>query len=299
LTSCPSPRSLVTDKIDEDVEDIMDTRSFWQLTEPLHAQLYYAPEAFEEAAALGHDVSTRWPSYFAWRAAPLGAAGARLVGATFYSFSPRMIAEYVPAVWDVAGPADVLAARGRAVARFWRSTEGIGEAAALARTAVEAADLGGRPLAAANADLPWPTEPGPALWHALTILREHRGDGHVMALRTLGLDPCEALVSLAALRTVPERVFESRGWTAGEWGAARERLAARGWVDADGTATDRGREGRAEVERITDELAAAPWRALGPDLGRFAALVGPMTMAVVGTGLLPTQSTLAIVPANR
>jgi len=46
----------------------------WQLTEPIHAILYYAPEVFAAAEALGFATATRWPSYFAWRAAPLGAA---------------------------------------------------------------------------------------------------------------------------------------------------------------------------------------------------------------------------------
>jgi len=56
---------------------------------------------------------------------------------------------------------------------------------------------------------------------------EHRGDGHVAALQTAGLDPCEALVSFAAIGAAPEEVFGSRGWSAAEWAAARDRLAFR------------------------------------------------------------------------
>ena len=88
-------------------------------------------------------------------------------------------------------------------------------------------------LAAANADLPWPGEPRPVLWHAISLLREHRGDGHITALLAVGLDACEALVSFAAIGAAPQEVFASRGWTAAEWSAARDRLAARGWVDSD------------------------------------------------------------------
>lgn len=65
-------------------------RRMWQLLEPIHATLYYAVEVFEQAAGLGYAVDPRWPSYFAWRAAPLGAAGPELVAATFYSFAPDM-----------------------------------------------------------------------------------------------------------------------------------------------------------------------------------------------------------------
>lgn len=53
-------------------------RRMWHQLEPVHAVFWYAPQVFAEAAALGYDVQTRWPSYFAWRLAPLGAAGPRL-----------------------------------------------------------------------------------------------------------------------------------------------------------------------------------------------------------------------------
>jgi hypothetical protein len=95
-------------------------------------------------------------------------------------------------------------------------------------------------------------------------LREQRGDGHIAALQVAGLDPCEALVSFAAIGAAPEEVFAGRGWSAAEWTAARDRLAARGWIDAAGKATERGQQGRDEIEWRTDRLADAPWRALGP-----------------------------------
>ncbi|NYF57038.1 SCO6745 family protein [Micromonospora purpureochromogenes] len=276
-------------------------RRLWQLVEPVHALVYYAPELTEEAAALGLATDERWPGYFALRSAPLGAAGPELVTATYYSFSPRMVAEYVPAIWSVADPAKVLDARLSGVDRALRALLGdrvdspeLAEAAALARRAAEAADLAGRPLAAANADLPWPDAPHLALWQAATVLREHRGDGHVAALLTAGLDPTEALVSFAAVGAAPVEVFASRRWSAQEWAAARDRLAGRGLVDADGVATDAGYRLRDEVERRTDELAAAPWRALGPAVGRLAQLLAPVTGAVVASGMLPARSTLGI-----
>jgi hypothetical protein len=276
-------------------------RQMWQLTEPVHALLYYAPELTEEAVALGLPTDERWPSYFAWRTAPLGPAGPKLVDATYYSFSPTMVRKYVPQIWSVADPAKVLDVRLAGVDRALRALLGdavdgpeLAEAAALARRAAEAADMAGRPLAAANADLPWPAAPHLALWQALTVLREHRGDGHVAALLTAGLDPTEALVSFAAIGAAPVEVFASRGWTDEEWAAARDRLATRGLVDAEGVATEQGRRVRDEVERRTDELAAGPWRALGPAVGRLAQLVVPVMQAAVGSGLLPAQSTLGI-----
>ncbi|MEU9949836.1 hypothetical protein [Streptomyces sp. NPDC047939] len=285
-------------------DELGRVRQMWHLLEPLHAVLYYAPEAFEEAAALGYAVDERWPSYFAWRAAPLGeeGAGAGRVAETFYSFSPAMVDEYVPAVWSVASPDAVLAARGRAVDRAYRTILGeaatapdTAEAAALVRRVAEAADTAGRPLAAANAALPWPDAPHLVLWHAATVLREHRGDGHLAALADAELDPVEALVSFAAIGAARPEVFASRRWSAEDWTHARERLLKRGLVADDGTATEAGRALRAEVERRTDEAAAAPWRALrDEERERLVELLGPLWVAAIGSGLLPMETTLGI-----
>ncbi|WP_097868730.1 SCO6745 family protein [Streptomyces sp. rh34] len=278
-------------------------RQMWHLLEPLHAVLYYAPEAFEEAAALGYDTEERWSSYFAWRAAPSGATGAEEAVRTFHSFAPEMVERYVPAVWSTAAPDAVLAARLRAVDRSCRALFGdrveeprFEEAAALARHAAEAAGPGTPGgLGAANSALPWPDAPHLVLWHAATVLREHRGDGHIAALTEAGLDPVASLVSFAAVGAAPPEVFASRGWGTEAWGAARRRLRERGLLAADGTATDAGRELRAQVELRTDEEAAAPWRALG-ETGRerLVELLGDPWLAVIGSGLLPAANTLGI-----
>ena len=107
-------------------------------------------------------------------------------------------------------------------------------------------------------------------------------------------------MSFAAIGAAPEEVFASRGWSAADWAAARDRLAVRGWVDAAGHATARGREGRDDVEWRTDRLADAPWQALGPGRpARLAELTSPLLGTAFESGLLPTQSTLGIatVPA--
>ncbi|MFG1965098.1 hypothetical protein [Nonomuraea sp. NPDC049028] len=275
-------------------------RRMWHQLEPIHAALYFSPQAFEEAAAIGYDVESRWPSYFAYRTAPLGRAGTNLAFATYYSFSPRTIAEHVPAVWDTASPAEVLRARHRAVDRTYRTLLGdgvgaLGEAAELARRVAESVTVGGRPFAAANLDLPWPDEPHLALWHAATVLREHRGDGHLVALQAAELDPCESLVSLAAVGGAPVANFAGRGWSESEWAAAQDRLAGRGLVDTEGQATDQGRALRDQVERMTDDLAAEPWRQLGEQRAdRLAQLIQPVLGAVFEAGILPMTSTLGI-----
>ncbi|WP_031481413.1 SCO6745 family protein [Streptomyces bicolor] len=277
-------------------------RQLWHLLEPLHAVLYYAPEVFEEASALGYATAERWPSYFPYRAAPLGAVGAERVASAFYSFSPRMVAEYIDPAWKIAGPEALLSARVRGIDRAYRAIFGdrtdspeLAEAAALARRAAEAAGSEGRPLAAANAALDWPEAPHLQLWHAATLLREHRGDGHIAALLVAGLDPVESLVSFAAIGAASVERFESRGWSPEEWAAAHSRLTARGLVDAAGTATDAGRELRRTVEEHTDRLAAAPWQALTlEEVDRLVELLGEFWVAVLSSGLLPSETTLGI-----
>uniref|UniRef100_A0AAU2K3D5 SalK n=1 Tax=Streptomyces sp. NBC_00049 TaxID=2903617 RepID=A0AAU2K3D5_9ACTN len=284
------------------VHDLGTVRQLWQLLEPVHALVYFAPESYEEAGALGYATDDRWPLYFAFRAAPLGPADAELVNALFYSFSPLMVQRYVAQSWQPAPPDRVLASRVTAIDRALRTVLGeritspdLAEAARLARRAAEAATTAGRPLAAANAALAWPETPHAVLWHAATILREHRGDGHLVALQAHHLDPAESLVLHAGVGAAPAESFESRQWSAEDWHAARARLAARGLLTEDGTATEAGTALRTSVEKLTDELAAAPWAALTPqETTRLADLLLPPVLDIVGTGLLPSQSTLGI-----
>ncbi|MFF3673761.1 hypothetical protein ACFYYS_07195 [Streptomyces sp. NPDC002120] len=277
-------------------------RQLWQLLEPVHAIVYFAPEAYEEAGALGYATDDRWPMYFAFRAAPLGPVEPQLVNALFFSLSPRMVERYVAQSWHTAPPARVLVARAVAADRSLRALLGertaspdLAEAAMLARRAAEAAATAGRPLAAANAALPWPDAPHAVLWHAATILREHRGDGHLAALQAHHLDAVESLVLHSGVGAAPAEWFESRQWSAEEWNAARDRLAARNLLAEDGTATGAGLALRTAVEKLTDELASAPWSALTPqETARLAELLLPPVLDIVGAGLLPTQSTLGI-----
>ncbi|MCX5192707.1 hypothetical protein OOK31_02170 [Streptomyces sp. NBC_00249] len=285
-----------------ETHELSTARQLWQLLEPLHAILYYAPESYEEAASLGHATDERWPLYFSFRAAPLGAASPGLVGALFYSFAPPMVERYVTETWRTAPPARVLEARAAATDRALRTLLGpradspeLAEAARLARRAAEAAPTAGRPLAAANAALTWPEAPHTVLWHAATILREHRGDGHLAALQAHHLDPVEALVLHSGAGAAPAEVFESRQWSPQEWSEARGRLVARKLLDEDGAATADGLALHTAVERLTDELATAPWSALTrPETSRLAELLLPPVLDVVATGLLPSQGTLGI-----
>jgi hypothetical protein len=270
-------------------------RRLWRALEPYHAVVYFAPEPQAACTELG----TRgyWMSYFALRAAPLGAAPPELVAALFYGFAPRLVARAVPDTWRVAAPERFLAVRLEAVdaalhrllgAETLRSAE-VAQAAELAREAALAAPTAGRAMAAANAALPWPEPPHLVLWHAQTVLREQRGDGHVAALLTAGLDQVESLALHAAeIAMDPAWMRTRRGWTEDEWAAGVDRLVERGLLGRDGALTDAGRACRATVEAHTDALADASRAALGDArAARLTELVEPLVRAIVaGDGFM-------------
>ena len=197
--------------------------------------------------------------YFASRSAAMGAVGADTVIATFYNFSPALVRAAIPWAWGAASPATCSrpawsaadAALRRMLGEAVGST-GMERAAALARRAAEraAGRYEGRPLFAAHAGLPWPEPPHLVVWHAQTLLREFRGDGHITALVDHDLDPVEALVMHLASGELPGTFLrDSRGWPDDDWDAGVERLVDRGLVravgHADGRVADRADRARA------------------------------------------------------
>jgi hypothetical protein len=239
--------------------------------DPLHSQLYFAPEHDEQFSAVG--LRPGRMSYFAGRAAPMGAVGAGVVTATFYNVSPSLVAHMIPRAWTLASPEQVLAARldaarGSLTRLLGEDVAGSPEVAELAVLLREAcADLTaeGRPLFAAHADLPWPDEPLLAMWHGATLLREHRGDGHIAVLLHAGLTGLEALITHTATgRGFTEPAARAtRGWSEEEWAAGCAALTDRGLLDDDGLTED-GNDLRGHIEVQTDALAADPWLSLGP-----------------------------------
>jgi hypothetical protein len=245
-------------------------RRLWLVGEPVHALTYFAQPAFDAWAAAG--ITGFWRGYFATRAAPLGAVGPGPVVAAFYNFEVGMVAKALPAVWDLASPSVALDARLAGMDAALRAVvgdeavedPGLPAVVAALQDAVAAAPLAGRALFAANAALPWPDAPHLAVWHGLTCLREHRGDGHNAALLSAGIDGCQAHVLAGAAGGSPRDVIQpTRGWSDEQWEAAEADLVARGIVHADGTATPAGRQLHDAVEARTDELALEPWRAGG------------------------------------
>lgn len=271
------------------MEPVM-ARKMWRTLEPYHGIVYFAPEATAAYEALGVVGSD---GYFASRAAPMGAVPAGVVVATFFNFNPASVHEAIPSAWHVATPAQLLEARLTAADQALRRVLGdqlddqsVGRAAELARTATEGCVAAGRPLYAAHASLPWPAEPHLKLWHAITLLREFRGDGHIAGLVDAGLDGIDALVLHAASGEVPRAVLQtSRQWDDETWEASVAKLHDRGLVDDAGAFTDAGAARRQHIENRTDGLALAPWEALGEEgCDELRTLVRPLSKAIVESG---------------
>ena len=271
-------------------------RRTFRALEPVHGMVYFSPHGQAAYAAIG--ITRRRTGYFASRSAAMGAVPAEVVVATFFNFNPAIVHTALAAAWEIAGPADVLAARRHAVDLSLRQAwgDGVGgaevrEAADLARRAAERAceRPQGRPLFAAHASLDWPDEPHLALWHAQTLLREYRGDGHVALLLTEGLDGLGALITHSATGTITaESLRTSRGWTEPEWDAGVERLRADGWLEDDSTPvlTPAGQRRRKSIEDRTDELSVFPYEAIGEDgCARLRELARPLTAAILTADL--------------
>ncbi|CAL9619510.1 hypothetical protein SUDANB6_05830 [Streptomyces sp. enrichment culture] len=262
----------------------------------LHSTVYFTEDLGKALAEYG--ITDAMGGYLTGRTAPLGAVGPGVVTALFYSFKHDMVAGHFPEVWQRITPAQAWQERLRAADATLRRALGtesltaqpVREAARLALTAAAGGRREARPMFAALADRPVPQEPHLALWYAATLLREHRGDSHIAALATAGLDGLEALVShCASADGMPrETVMTKRGWTEQDWSSAEDRLRGRGLMTTDGALTDRGEELRAALEDETDRRDRAPYEHLGArGVALLTGLCEGFTRSAAAAGIYP------------
>ncbi|MBY6366571.1 SCO6745 family protein [Rhodococcoides corynebacterioides] len=273
-------------------------RLAYSTLEPYHVAAYFNPDlpnAYADTGLDGHAF------YVGARGAPLGPCAPAVVASTFYNFSPALVA--------TAWPAAVEVGLERVSDRRWAAldtvlADALGERAGdpqladLARRLHEIgdrADFAGRPLSAAWHASSHPDAPHLALWHAIAVLREWRGDGHLAALVDAELDPTEAVVfheaehpDPAGRRTLGRRITQiTRGWSDEQWGAAIDGLRTRGLLQPDAEAlSDNGVELDRRIEERTDRLASSIWRDV-PDAEGLLTSARPYVKAVIAAGFLP------------
>lgn len=272
-----------------DADLVALARGCWASIEPIHVIGYFAPEPTEAYVALGLHPRL---SYFAARSAAFGPVAPAVTVATFYVFAPWLVNKALPAAWDLATPEQVQEARREGVSVALRRVLGepdVSEAVAIARRVCDGLTAPGRPLYAAHSALPWPDDDLLALWHAATLVREHRGDGHVAALQTAGLRPVESLVLGGLFADNTAFVRKTCGWSDEEWAAGVGRLRERGLLTSEGDdLSDEGRTVRQRIEDQTDELAVEGWAHVGvDDCRRFQELTKTLRTQVLASGELP------------
>jgi hypothetical protein len=291
-------------------------RSFWTAIEPIHSVVYFAPEPIAAMKSLG--LRGFWMGYFAGRLAPLGALGPAPVAAMCYSFAPPLVARAIPDAWRYASPSACLEARVSSAAAALRAhvspqlLDSFEALASVLWTAVEGCRFEGRPLAAGWASATRPSgpasgggsdldgdavcDPVASAWLAATVLREHRGDGHVMACVGAGLRGLDAAVTHVATGAIPRGLIQpSRGWTDADWTSSERRLQARGLLDSGGRLTKSGGALRRDVESLTDRLAAGPVERLGETgVKEASALAAPIARCLIDAGVIPLPNPVGV-----
>ena len=258
-------------------------RRMFELVEPIGVIPYSADEPNEAMFALGF--SNYWDTYFAGRAAPLGQPPAEVVDALFYNFAPGEVARHIPKVWRTTTPEAAIAARQRGCVKALRRILGghigsptFARAAELLIRAATSTPYEGRPMYAALRALPIPDDVVARLFHAASLLREHRGDGHIAALMVEGVGGLEAHVLLALDMNLPaERFGRIHHLPAAQLDAVVNGMRDRGLIGDDGWLSDLGRGVKQRVEALTDDLAAKPYESLRSDeLDELVATLEPL-----------------------
>ncbi len=263
-------------------------RRMFELVEPIGMIPYSADEPNEAMFALGF--TDYWDTYFAGRAAPLGLVPAAVVDALFYNFAPGEVARHIPRVWSTTTPEAALAARWEGCTDALRGILGdrvgspeFARAAELLTKAATGTPVAGRPMYAALRTLPVPDDVVTRMFHAASLLREHRGDGHIAALMVEGVGGLESHALYALGMDQPAEQFgRIHHLPAAQLRTVLDALRDRGLIGADGWLTGEGRAVRERVESLTDDLAAAPYACLASDeLDELATALEPLAAILV------------------
>jgi hypothetical protein len=134
--------------------------------------------------------------------------------------------------------------------------------------------------------IPIPDDVVARLFHAASLLREHRGDGHIAALMIEGVGGLEAHVLYALDMDMPAEKFgRIHHLPAAQLAAVIDGLRDRGLIGDDGWLSEPGCAVKQRVEALTDDLAAKPYESLEP--GELDELMS--TLEPLATRLLAAQ----------
>ncbi len=266
------------------------------LTTRLHVPIYFAREAAGEYAKEGVPTDGMG-GYFGSRTAAMGELPTEMVTATFYNWSPDVVAPAMDGLWDLTTAEAMQIARWRLASVIFDSVGRddswpVAEANAVLQNVVDGLDWGGRPMAAGNNDAmrlldrsPYADDELIRLWQLVTIVREWRGDAHIGLLVAEPLSPAECTAITNA--QYGGFVKASRGWAADDWDAAVTRLVDRGWLTDEDNLTDDGAQQRADLERRTNELSVPMWNGMSDaEVQKLGDMLEPIVDATIESGRL-------------
>jgi hypothetical protein len=135
--------------------------------------------------------------------------------------------------------------------------------------------------------LPIPDEVVARFFHAASLLREHRGDGHIAALMVEGVGRLEAHVLLALDMGMPAEKFgRIHHLPAAQLGAVIDGMRDRGLIDDAGGLSEQGQAVKQRVEGLTDDLAAKPYECLEPgELDELTAALEPLAALLLAEAM--------------
>lgn len=284
----------------ETVSDTTASRSAYETLEPFHVLAYFSPLLRDAQRDTGLDPHA---FYVGARGAPLGACVPAVVTSTFYNFAPELIEKSWTAALDVG--LDRVAARRdamldeqlRAILGDGADDPSITELTAGYRELAVGLPIGGRALAAGWSTATPPESSVVALWYAVAVLREWRGDNHIAALVLNGLHGVDAVAFHEAQLpdpTVKRRVLGrklvqlTRGWCDDEWEAGVDRLVAAGLAERTDDGHRLSADGGAlydDIEATTDALGESLWSSDGA--ADLVERTRPIVKAVIDAGVLP------------
>jgi len=278
----------------DDHELTRRARALAAALEPVAGQVYFSPECHANYEALGFGPSPgdfsgvagpEMESYFCSRGSVMGQVPGSVIAAAFGVFNHVLVSKIVARGWAKTDAPTICAARDDgAVAQLRRvlgdRPEGVDEARALLERATTGLEPYGKPLYAGLAALDRFDDPLADCWRLTDQLREYRGDAHIAAWTSAGVDACQIGVLSELYWGLPARSYSrTRMWNDEQYAAAEAALEARGLL-ADGELTPAGRSFREKIEITTDRQCRPFIEALGDDAGALTATLARWGAAI-------------------
>ncbi len=241
------------------------------------------------------------PAYFTSRGSLLGQVSGEVVAAAFAVFNPEAVVPSVEMGWRTVDAPTICAARTRGgTAQLARvlgpEPDGLEHAVALLRDAVAPLRPEGKPLFSGLLGLGLPGDPLGDMWRLADMLREYRGDAHIAAWTSAGLDATEVGLVTELYWGLPMRTYiRTRAWSDEQLDAAQARLEQRGLIAADAL-SDEGRAVRESIERATDAQCAAITEALGERTEDLIGILTPWGEAIRAAGGYPPKGPHDLAP---